>query len=80
MGKMTFVVEYEDGKEPPVSADMDVAGGRLVAASWHDYRDEFLTEEQRDTVTAALEEFNWQDEVSDEDTTAILEKLDLLTM
>lgn len=80
MGKMTFVVEFEDGKEPPVSADMDVAGGRLVAASWHDYRDDFFTDEQRDTVTAALEEFNWQDEVSDEDTTAILEKLDLLTM
>ncbi|MDF6270013.1 hypothetical protein NLO40_08825 [Escherichia coli] len=80
MGKMTFVVEYEDGKEPPVSADMDVAGGRLVAASWHDYRDDFFTDEQRDTVTAELEEFNWQDEVSDEDTTAILEKLDLLTM
>lgn len=80
MGKMTFVVEFEDGKEPPVSADMDVAGGRLVAASWSDYRDYFFTDEQRDTVTAALEEFNWQDEVSDEDTTAILEKLDLLTL
>jgi len=80
MGKMTFVVEYEDGKEPPVSADIDVAGGRLVAASWSDYRDDFFTDEQRDTVTAALEEFNWQDEASDEDTTAILQKLDLLTL
>jgi len=80
MGKMTFVVEFEDGKEPPVSADMDVAGGRLVAVSWSDYRDDFFTDEQRDKVTAALEEFNWQDEVSDEDTTAILEKLGLLTL
>ncbi|WP_233628705.1 hypothetical protein [Citrobacter amalonaticus] len=26
MGKMTFVVEFEDGKEPVVSAALDVAG------------------------------------------------------
>lgn len=25
MGKITFVVEFEDGKEPPVSANLDVA-------------------------------------------------------
>lgn len=31
MGKITFVVEFEDGKEPPVSANLDVAGGRLVS-------------------------------------------------
>lgn len=80
MGKMTFVVEFEDGKEPPVSADMDVAGGRLVAASWSDYREDFFTGEHVDFITAALEEFNFQGEISDEDTTAILEKLDLLTL
>lgn len=33
MGKMTFVVEYEDGKEPPVHANMDVLGGKLE--EWH---------------------------------------------
>ena len=80
MGRMTFVVEFEDGKEPPVSADMDVAGGRLVAASWSDYRDYFFTCEHVDFITAALEEFNSQGEISDEDTTTILEKIDPLTL
>lgn len=34
MGKMTFVFEYEDGKEPPVSAGMSFMGGKIVAASF----------------------------------------------
>lgn len=37
MGKITFVVEFEDGKEPPVSANLDVAGGRLVSVLFGDY-------------------------------------------
>jgi len=36
MGKMTFVFEYEDGKEPPVSAGMSFMGGKIVAASFRD--------------------------------------------
>ena len=36
MGKMTFVFEYEDGKEPPVSAGMSFMGGEIVAASFRD--------------------------------------------
>lgn len=36
MGKMTFVFEYEDGKEPPVSAGMEFLGGKIVAASFRD--------------------------------------------
>lgn len=36
MGKMTFVFEYEDGKEPPVSAGMSFMGGKIVAASFSD--------------------------------------------
>ena len=44
MGKMTFVFEYEDGKEPPVSAADEFMGGRLVAAALYDYRDDFFTE------------------------------------
>lgn len=47
MGKMTFVVEFEDGKEPPVSAADEFMGGRLVAAALYDYRDGFFTEEQK---------------------------------
>lgn len=79
MGKMTFVVEYEDGKEPPVSADMDVAGGRLVAASWRDYSDDFFTVEERDAITEMLEEAEWHDQVEEAMVEIILAKIELLT-
>ncbi|EPH7678954.1 hypothetical protein ACS3YE_001084 [Escherichia coli] len=37
---MTFVFDYEDGKEPPVSAGMSFMGGKIVAASFSDALDE----------------------------------------
>lgn len=40
MGKMTFVFEYEDGKEPPVNAGMEFMGGRIVAAAFSDALEE----------------------------------------
>ncbi|MCR3711936.1 hypothetical protein M8448_20980 [Citrobacter freundii] len=40
MGKMTFVFEYEDGKEPPVSAGMEFMGGKIVAAYFRDALEE----------------------------------------
>lgn len=55
MGKMTFVVEFEDGKEPSVFSDMSIEGGKLVAASFHDYREGLLTE---DEVSAVIGLFN----------------------
>ncbi|WP_320725760.1 hypothetical protein [Enterobacter ludwigii] len=36
MGMMTFVVEYEDGKEPSVHANMDVLGGKLARVAFSD--------------------------------------------
>ncbi|WP_400174391.1 hypothetical protein [Enterobacter hormaechei] len=36
MGKVTFVFEYEDGKEPPVNAGMEFMGGKIVAVSFSD--------------------------------------------
>ena len=36
MGKVTFVVEFEDGKEPAVGADTGILGGQLVAVAWRD--------------------------------------------
>ncbi|ELU7989016.1 TPA: hypothetical protein RHL41_003307, partial [Escherichia coli] len=54
MGKLTFVVEFEDGKEPPVSANLDVAGGRLVSVLFGDYRDDFFQPEEVDVVREAL--------------------------
>ncbi len=40
MGKMTFVFEYEDGKEPPVSAGLEFMGGKIVAAAFRDALEE----------------------------------------
>lgn len=36
MGKMTFVFEYEEGKEPTISAGMEFMGGKIVAAAYRD--------------------------------------------
>lgn len=36
MSKVTFVVDYEDGKEPPVHAGLTIFGGSLVSVSWSD--------------------------------------------
>ena len=82
MGKMTFVVEFEDGKEPAVFADMGIEGGRLVASGFNDYRDELLT---GDEVSAVIGLFNehrrdlevWCDEF-DADAENIERKLNLM--
>jgi hypothetical protein len=47
MSRITFVVEYEDGKEPPVHAAMDVAGGRLIAFS---FKDEFAAQKKKSVI------------------------------
>lgn len=46
MGKMTFVVEYEDGKEPSVGLTDNFmgSGGRLCSAAFFDYKDDLLSE------------------------------------
>lgn len=36
MGKLTFVIEFEDGKEPPVYAHMEALGGKVVAVAFRD--------------------------------------------
>ncbi|MFW7249325.1 hypothetical protein [Enterobacter sp. BNK-34] len=36
MGKLTFVIEFEDGKEPPVHAHMEALGGKVVAVAFRD--------------------------------------------
>ncbi|HIB9048878.1 TPA: hypothetical protein ACWYGP_003542 [Raoultella planticola] len=40
MSKLTFVVEFEDGKEPPVHAHMEVLGGRVVTVAFRDALEE----------------------------------------
>ncbi|EPZ9374470.1 hypothetical protein FSY56_08615 [Escherichia coli] len=36
MGKLTFVIEFEGGKEPPVHARMEAFGGKVVAVAFRD--------------------------------------------
>lgn len=79
MGKMTFVVEFEDGKEPPVSADMNVAGGRLVAAAFHDYRNDYFTDEQKEVIADLISHDEMEGYLSSESATELNAKLDLLT-
>lgn len=40
MSELTFVVEFEDGKEPPVHAHMEVFGGKVVAVAFRDALEE----------------------------------------
>lgn len=40
MGKMTFVFEYEDGKEPSINAGMEFMGGMIVAVAFRDALEE----------------------------------------
>lgn len=40
MPKLTFVVEFEDSKEPPVRANMEVFGGKVVAVAFRDALEE----------------------------------------
>ncbi|MDH0357060.1 hypothetical protein [Morganella sp. GD04133] len=61
MGVMTFVVEYEDGKEPKIEKDLDVLGGRLTAAAFYDYRDDLLTEDEADAVSECLSNYDFHE-------------------
>ncbi|MGI1290717.1 hypothetical protein ACIAEU_05570 [Enterobacter kobei] len=75
MGMMTFVVEFEDGKEPPVSSRMKICGGSVVSAAWSDYRDYFFSEDERDAVLDALAELPDGNPLK----AGILHRLDLMT-
>ena len=48
MGKLTFVIEFEDGKEPPVHAHMEAFGGRVVAVA---FRDALREDDHPKTIT-----------------------------
>lgn len=36
MSEVTFVVNFEDGKEPAVHSKMDILGGELQSVAWRD--------------------------------------------
>lgn len=54
MGKMTFVVEYEDGKEPKINFSTEILGGRLTAAAFYDYHDDLLTQDEANAVNNVI--------------------------
>ncbi|WP_139339484.1 hypothetical protein [Raoultella terrigena] len=45
MSKLTFVVEFKDGKEPPVHAHMEVFGGKVVAVAFSDALEENINDD-----------------------------------
>ena len=57
MSKITFVVEFEDGKEPPVHANMDVLGGKLTRVAWSDAIQDMEDMEINHRSELASEEF-----------------------
>lgn len=54
MKKMTFVIEYEDGKEPSINAGTEILGGRLTAAAFYDYRTALMTPEEGNAVVWSI--------------------------
>ncbi|MEL0414606.1 hypothetical protein WNJ63_13545 [Klebsiella oxytoca] len=40
MSELTLVIEFEDGKEPPVHAHMEVFGGKVVAVAFRNVLDD----------------------------------------
>lgn len=79
MGKMTFVVEYEDGKEPPISSGMDILGGRVVDGSWHDYRDDFFSPEEGDIIASMIDHEAMEESISNDAANDLTAKVVLLT-
>ncbi|MEQ4691345.1 hypothetical protein [Providencia manganoxydans] len=55
MGKMTFVVEYEDGKEPPINAGTEILGGRLLSFGFGDYSEGQLTQDEVSAINHVID-------------------------
>lgn len=79
MGKVTFVVEFEDGKEPAVNGQTEILGGRLSSILWADYRDDFFTDSQVDRVRSAFDDTALNDADADMQT-EIINKMELMVL
>ncbi|CNJ55747.1 Uncharacterised protein [Yersinia rohdei] len=55
MGKMTFVVEFEDGKEPAVNKATDILGGQLIRVA---FRDSIINVDSLNQEALAVELWN----------------------
>ncbi|WP_368878093.1 hypothetical protein [Proteus mirabilis] len=78
MGKMTFVVEYEDGNEPSVNAGTEILGGKLLSVGFDDYKDKKLTRDEINAINYALNfsEFREACEEFEVDYDELVDKLD----
>lgn len=79
MSKMTFVVEYEDGKEPAIGAGMEIYGGKLCSVTFMDYRDDHLTEADSNHITDAIDGSEWHGKIDEECASLLRHKLSLIT-
>ncbi|WP_158782337.1 hypothetical protein [Pantoea sp. BAV 3049] len=79
MSKFTFVVEYEDGKEPVVNVGTQILSGKLCSISFFDYRDDFFTSQQRNKIENVLEEAEWDDHITGDEASLIMEKVEMMT-
>ncbi|EJP3909172.1 hypothetical protein NUQ54_001160 [Salmonella enterica] len=79
MGKVTFVVDFEDGEEPMVSVATEILGGRLSSVLWGDYQDDFFTEGQVDMVRSAFDDaaLTEEEELVQEE---IIQKMEIMTL
>nr|WP_283812531.1 hypothetical protein [Providencia rettgeri] len=75
MGKMTFVVEYEDGKEPPISFNMEIFGGKVIEAGFRDYNDDMLTEAEIEALMECLNISELENTSASVDVDILLKKL-----
>lgn len=81
MGKYTLVVEFEDGKEPAINGSVDVLGGRIVAAAFMDYRDDFFTENEAEAIEGIMDDSDMVEQWCEDmgvDADEITEKIRLL--
>lgn len=75
MSMMTFVVEFEDGKEPSVGSRMQICGGKVVSVAWSDYRDDHFSEDEKDMIIDVLNFIPRDNPLRN----GILQRLELLT-
>lgn len=83
MGKVTFVVEFEDGQNPPVHFNQDILGGKLSAVLWSDYRDDLFSYEEVEAIEGIFDDSEYVETWCEElkvDIDEIVVKLRLLTI
>ncbi|HID3221769.1 TPA: hypothetical protein ACXGFD_002845 [Enterobacter cloacae] len=79
MGKVTFVVEFEDGSAPIVNGGTEILGGSLCAVSWSDYRDDYFTPWQRNILVDLIDHDEMEGYLDEGDAEAIRDKVELMT-